>query len=659
MSDRTDSRQKDDRRYVPDASFSEHAHVRSHAEYASMHAESLENPEKFWRDQTKHLAFRETWKSFSEWDLPHAKFFVGAKLNVSESCLDRHLTTSARNRAAIVFEGEPGDSKTLTYFELHREVVKLAAALTDLGVRAGDRVAIYMGMIPEAAIAMLACARLGATHSVVFGGFSAEALRDRINDLGASVLLTQDGAWRRGHVVPLKQMADAALEQTPSIRHVVVYERIGHEKAPISLKSGRDHTWAALLAEKPSDEAVAKAKSPEAFDAEHPLFVLYTSGSTGKPKGVLHTSAGYLAGVHVSSKYVFDFKESDLYWCTADVGWVTGHSYIVYGPLSNGASCLMYEGAPNFPDPGRFWSVIEKHGVTILYTAPTAIRAFIRWGDEHPQKHDLSSLRLLGSVGEPINPEAWTWYHRVIGGGRCPIVDTWWQTETGSIMLTTLPGASYSKPGSTGLPMFGVDIEVVTDAGEKCAPNESGKLVVKKPWPSMARTLFGDDARFKASYWSQLPGVYFTGDGARQDDDGYFWVVGRIDDVLNVAGHRIGTAEIEAALGSHPAVAESAAVGKPDDLKGQALVVFVTLKGGQTADKAMKSKIAEHIDREIGKFARPDEVRFADALPKTRSGKIMRRLLKEIASGVVETKGDTSTLEDLSVLAKLRATEDD
>ena len=658
MSDTPAPQPKEDRRFVPSNDFVARARVGSHAEYASKHALSLEDPARFWAEETQDLVFRETWKAFSEWDLPHAKFFVGAKLNVSESCLDRHLSTAARQRAAIVFEGEPGDTRTLTYFELHREVVRFAAALIDLGVKAGDRVAIYMGMVPEAAIAMLACARIGAPHSVVFGGFSAEALRDRINDLGATVLVTQDGAWRRGNVVPLKQMADKALAEAKSVKHVVVYERIGQRLAPYTLEPGRDHQWDMLLARAPSPEALAKAKKPDAFDAEHPLFVLYTSGSTGKPKGVLHTSAGYLAGAHVSAKYVFDLKDSDLYWCTADVGWVTGHSYIVYGPLSNGASCLMYEGAPNFPDPARFWGIIEKHGVTILYTAPTAIRAFIRWGDEHPQKHDLSSLRLLGSVGEPINPEAWTWYHRVIGGGRCPIVDTWWQTETGSIMLTTLPGACYSKPGSTGLPMFGVDIQVVHDDGKPCAAGESGKLVVRRPWPSMARTLYGDDARFKESYWSQMPGVYFTGDGARCDGDGYFWVTGRVDDVLNVAGHRIGTAEIESALVSHPAVAEAAAVGRPDELKGQALVVFVTLKTGQVADKAMKGKLAEHIDKEIGKFARPDEVRFADALPKTRSGKIMRRLLKEIASGALETKGDTSTLEDLSVLAKLRANDE-
>jgi acetyl-CoA synthetase len=657
MSDSIESHQKEVGRFPPTPEFSAKALVQSHAAYTSMYEQSLSDPEAFWRENTQELVFRKTWTKFQEWELPHAKFFSGATLNVSESCLDRHLKTSARTRAAIVFEGEPGDIRTLTYFELHREVVRLSAALTDMGVVPGDRVAIYMGMVPETAIAMLACARIGATHSVIFGGFSSDALSERINDCGAKVLLTQDGAWRRGNVVPLKKMADVALEKTKTIQHVVVLRRIGHDLAPVQMKEGRDVWWEDLLERKPSDKALALAKSPAAFDAEHPLFILYTSGSTGKPKGVLHTSAGYLAGAHVTSKYVFDLKDGDLYWCTADVGWVTGHSYIVYGPLSCGASCMMYEGAPNAPDWGRFWSIIEKHGVTILYTAPTAIRAFIRAGDEWPNKADLSSLRLLGSVGEPINPEAWTWYHRVVGANRCPIVDTWWQTETGSIMLTTLPGACFSKPGATGLPLFGVDIAVVKDNNADCKANEGGKLVIKKPWPSMARTLYNDDARFREAYWSQMPGVYFTGDGARRDEDGYFWVVGRIDDVLNVAGHRIGTAEIESALVSHPSIAEAAAVGRPDELKGQALVVFVTVKQGFTADKALKDSIAQHIDKEIGKFARPDAIRFTDTLPKTRSGKIMRRFLKDVAAGTATT-GDTSTLEDLSVLAKLRADED-
>jgi acetyl-CoA synthetase len=656
MSDRIESRLKEDRRFHPGAAFTNRARVTSHHAYAAMHRQSLDEPDVFWREQTADLAWRTAWTKFSEWTLPRARFFIGAKLNVSESCLDRHLPTSRRTKAALVWEGEPGDTRTLTYFELHREVVRAAAALADLGVAPGDRVAIYMGMVPETAIAMLACARIGATHSVIFGGFSAEALRDRINDCGAKVLLTQDGAWRRGSVVPLKKMADDALAQTPSISKVVVLRRIGGE--PVAMKEGRDLWWDAWLAGTRTASSLERAKRPEAFDAEHPLFILYTSGSTGKPKGVLHTSAGYLAGTHVTTKYVFDLRDDDTYWCTADVGWVTGHSYIVYGPLSCGATCVMYEGAPNFPDWGRFWSVIERHGVTILYTAPTAIRAFIRAGDEWPKRHDLSSLRLLGSVGEPINPEAWTWYYRVIGGERCPVVDTWWQTETGSIMLSTLPGAVFAKPGSTGLPMFGVDIAVVKDRGDACAANEGGKLVIRRPWPSMARTLWGDDERYLKTYWDVIPDVYFTGDGARRDEDEYFWVVGRIDDVLNVAGHRIGTAEIESAFVSHPAVAEAAAVGRPDELKGQALVVFVTVKAGQKAGKELKEALTSHIDKEIGKFARPDVIRFTDSLPKTRSGKIMRRLLKDIAAGG-DTQGDTTTLEDLGVLAKLRATDEE
>jgi acetyl-CoA synthetase len=661
VSDRIESRLREERRFRPSAAFAAQARVTSHPAYATMYRQSLDDPEIFWREQTADLVWRTPWTQFSEWELKpgnaKARFFIGGKLNVSESCLDRHLTTPRRTKAALVWEGEPGETRTLTYFELHREVVRATAALADLGVIPGDRVAIYMGMVPETIIAMLACARLGATHSVIFGGFSPDSLRDRINDCGAKVLLTQDGAWRRGNVVPLKKMADEAVAQTPCIERVVVLRRVGREGAPVVLKERRDVWWDDWLA-RATPANLARAKKPAAFDAEHPLFILYTSGSTGKPKGVLHTTGGYLTGAHVTSKYVFDLRDDDCYWCTADVGWVTGHSYIVYGPLSCGATCVMYEGAPNFPDWGRFWSVIERHGVTILYTAPTAIRAFIRAGDEWPAKYDLSSLRLLGSVGEPINPEAWMWYHRVVGGERCPIVDTWWQTETGSMMLATLPGAVFTKPGSTGLPLFGVDIAVVKDRGDPCAANEGGKLVIKRPWPSMARTLWGDDERYFKTYWDVIANVYFTGDGARCDEDGYFWVVGRIDDVLNVAGHRIGTAEIESALVSHPSVAEAAAVGRPDELKGQALVVFVTVKAGQTVGKELKEALATHIDKEIGKFARPDTIRFADSLPKTRSGKIMRRLLKEIAAGSATT-GDTSTLEDLGVLAKLRATEEE
>ncbi|HTN91655.1 MAG TPA: acetate--CoA ligase, partial [Sorangium sp.] len=555
---------------------------------------------------------------------------------------------------AIIWEGEHGATRTLTYAQLHRETLLLANALKRLGIEKGDRVAIYMGMVPEVAVAMLACARLGAVHTVVFGGFAADALRDRIHDSQAKLVITQDGAYRRGQVVPLKATVDRALAQpeAKSATRVIVYQHLGSDRCEVQMTEGRDVYWHDLLAQaSPSCE-------PTVVDAEHPLFILYTSGSTGKPKGVLHTTAGYLVNVHVTTKYVFDLRDDDVYWCTADVGWVTGHSYIVYGPLSNGATCLMYEGAPNFPDWGRFWRLIEKHGVTILYTAPTAIRAFMRQGDEWPAKSDLSSLRLLGSVGEPINPEAWIWYHRTIGGGRCPVVDTWWQTETGAIMMTTLPGASFSKPGSTGLPMFGVVPEVVTKDGKPVPAGEGGLLVLKQAWPSMLRTVWGDDERFRRQYFSDVEGCYFTGDGARRDEDGYFWVVGRIDDVLNVAGHRIGTAEIESALVSHPAVAEAAAVGRPDDLKGQALVVFVSLRPGFTAGPELQAKLGEHVAKEIGKFARPDAIRFADALPKTRSGKIMRRLLKDVAAGR-EMTGDTSTLEDLSVVAKLRQQEDE
>jgi acetyl-CoA synthetase len=634
---------------LPSDEFRAVARLSSAAAYRDMYARSVETPDAFWREELADLGFRTTWSNYRTWQLPKARFFEGATLNVSECCLDRHLHSDTRTRAAIVWEGEPGEVRTLTYFELHREVVRLAAALLDLGVRPGDRVAIYMGMVPEAAVAMLACARIGAPHTVVFGGFSAEALRDRIKDCGARVLLTQDGAYRRGAIVPLKQMADEACEALGTVERVVVFRRIG---GACPMQQGRDVDWSDALASA-SPASLTAAKRPQAFDAEHPLFVLYTSGSTGKPKGVLHTSAGYLAGVHVTSKYVFDLRPADLYWCTADVGWVTGHSYLVYGPLSNGASCMMYEGAPNFPTPGRFWQIIERHGVSILYTAPTAIRAFIRWGDDYPNAADLSSLRLLGSVGEPINPEAWRWYHRVVGRGRCPIVDTWWQTETGSILMTTLPGACGSKPGSTGLPLFGVVPDIVDDGGKPVPVGTDGKLVIREPWPSMARTLYGDDARYEEAYWRQVKGVYTTGDGAKRDADGYFWVSGRVDDVLNVAGHRIGTAEVESALVARAAVAEAAVVGRPDDLKGQAIVAFVTLKAGRVPSAELRAELIAEVEREIGKFARPDEIRFADALPKTRSGKIMRRLLREIAGGQTVPKGDTSTLEDFTVLAKL------
>ncbi len=641
------------RRFDPPRNFVEGARIKSKDEYERLYAESLASPDTFWKRELAELVLRTPWQKTFEWELPHAKWFLGATLNATESCLDRHQTTAIRDKAALVWEGEPegvpGETRTLTYGELFQRVVEFSAVLRSLGVKKGDRVTIYMGMVPEVAVAMLACARVGATHTVVFGGFSAEALRDRINDSGSKVVVTQDGAYRRGAIVPLKAMVDEAVAQTPTVEKIVVFRRLGEERLKIEMKPGRDVEWS---------DAVSGANpahgGAEVVDAEHPLFILYTSGSTGKPKGVLHTTLGYLAGAHVTTKYVFDLRDDDVYWCTADVGWVTGHSYIVYGPLSNGATCVLYEGAPNFPDWGRFWRIIDRHRVSILYTAPTAIRAFIRAGTEWVDAADLSSLRLLGSVGEPINPEAWIWYHEHVGKKRCPVVDTWWQTETGSIMMTTLPGAVAAKPGSTGLPFFGVEPDVVGKDGKSVPPGSGGMFVLKRPWPSILRTVWGDDERFRKTYFSEIPGVYFTGDGARRDQDGYFTVVGRIDDVLNVAGHRIGTAEIESALVSNAAVAEAAAVGRTDDLRGQALVVFVTLKPGHAADAAMRTALENHVAKEIGKFAKPDEIRFADGLPKTRSGKIMRRLLKDVAAGR-ETTGDTSTLEDFAVLAKLRA----
>ena len=639
----------DKRRFSPSPEFSARARIGTLAQYQELYRESMESPETFWQRETQELVFRKRWSTLNEWKPPFAKWFLGAELNASESCLDKHLKTGRRDAKAIIWEAEPGETRSLTYAELYARVVELAAVLRGLGAKKGDRIAIYMGMVPEVVVAMLACARIGAPHTVVFGGFAAESLRDRINDCQARFVLTQDGAYRRGSVVPLKATVDTALEGTPSVEKVLVYRRLGQERAPIALKPGRDLDWEEATKSAPA----ALGEAAEVVDAEHPLFILYTSGSTGKPKGVLHTTAGYLAGAHLTSKYVFDLRDDDVYFCTADVGWVTGHSYLVYGPLSNGATCLLYEGAPNFPDWGRFWQIIEKHKATILYTAPTAIRAFIRQGTEWPARSDLSSLRLLGSVGEPINPEAWMWYHENIGKKRCPIVDTWWQTETGAIMLTTLPGAHATQPGATGFPFFGVAAEVVGPDGKAVGKGEGGLLVLRKPWPSMLRTVWGDDERYEKTYFSEVPGSYFTGDGAQVDADGYFHVVGRIDDVLNVAGHRIGTAEIESALVSHKAVAEAAAVGRPDELKGQALVAFVTLKSGHEAGDAMKKALAEHVAQEIGKFARPDEIRFANGLPKTRSGKIMRRLLKDVAAGR-EAQGDLSTLEDLNVLAKLR-----
>ncbi|HEX8077682.1 MAG TPA: acetate--CoA ligase [Chthoniobacterales bacterium] len=633
--------------FNPPPEFAKRARIGSMAEYQRLYRESIDEPEKFWAREAEELVWRKKWDRVLEWNAPYAKWFVGGELNLSENCLDRHLTGSRRNRAALIWQGEPGETRTLTYQQLHREVCRFANVLKRNGVAKGDRVIIYMPAVPETAVAMLACARIGAVHSVVFGGFSADAIRDRIADSGATTLITADGGYRRGAVVPLKRNVDDALRGGSLVKRVLVLRRAQND---VHIEEGRDVWWHREL------EYVDANCPPEPVDSEHPLYILYTSGSTGKPKGILHTTGGYIVGIHCTTKYVFDLREEDIYWCTADVGWVTGHSYVVYGPLACGATTLMYEGAPNWPEPDRFWRIIEEFGVNILYTAPTAIRAFIRSGNDWVQKHDLSSLRLLGSVGEPINPEAWMWYHEMIGRGRCPIVDTWWQTETGGIMITPLPGAIPQKPGSGTLPFFGVDPAVVDEAGEEVAANVGGKLIIRKPWPSMLRTIYGDNDRYEKQYWREFPGRYLTGDGARRDEDGYFWIVGRIDDVLNVAGHRLGTSEIESALVSHAEVAEAAVVGRPDDLKGQAVVAFVTLKSGVTPHPELKRDLREHVGAHIGAIAKPDEVRFAEALPKTRSGKIMRRLLKEIASGKTVT-GDTTTLEDLSVLAKLSAEE--
>ncbi|MBT5061735.1 MAG: acetate--CoA ligase [Verrucomicrobia bacterium] len=657
-SNNIESMLREDRVFKPSKEFSKQAHIGSMAQYKKLYKRSIDDPEGFWGEQAeKELTWFKPWSKVLQWKAPNAKWFVGGQTNVSVNCLDRFLDSEKANQAAIIWEGEPaapgipGEERTLTYRQLHREVCQFANVLKARGIKKGDVVLIYMPMVPEAAVAMLACTRIGAIHSVVFGGFSAQSVADRIQDSQAKMVLTSDGGFRRGGVVPLKENVDNALKIkvkgrfiTKSIESVIVLRRT---KNKVTMKKGRDFWWH-------EEQAKASAEcKPAKLNSEHPLFILYTSGSTGKPKGILHTTAGYLLGAKLTSKYVFDLKDNDVYWCTADIGWITGHSYVVYGPLANGATTLMYEGAPNWPGPDRFWDLVEKHRVSILYTAPTAIRAFMKWGEEWPRKHDLSSLRLLGTVGEPINPEAWMWYHRVIGGSRCPIVDTWWQTETGGIMISPLPGVTPTKPGTATLPFFGVKPEVVDDNGKAVPKNSGGKLVVRQPWPSMLRGIWGDPKRFVETYWSEVKGNYFTGDGCRQDKDGYFWIVGRIDDVLNVSGHRIGTAEVESALVSHPQVAEAAVVGRPDEIKGQALVAFVTLKGSNKGNKKLLEELRQHVGKEIGPVAKPDNIRFADALPKTRSGKIMRRLLKQIAAGNVKVQGDTSTLEDANVIAQL------
>jgi len=639
-----DSILDEQRSFPPPAEFSQKAQIKSLAEYEALYKESVEQPDKFWARAAEELHWFKKWDKVLEWNVPWAKWFVGGQINLSYNCLDRHVRTARKNKAALIWESEPGEVRTYTYQQLWKEVQKFANVLKNLGVRKGDRVAIYMGMTPELPIAMLACARIGAPHSIVFGGFSANALVDRIHDSHAVAVITQDGSYRRGAEVKLFPAVEEALKSCPSVKHVVIYKRTG---TAVNTTSGRDYWWHELMA-KASDDCPA-----EPLDAEHPLYILYTSGTTGKPKGVVHTTGGYSVGTYLSTKYVFDLREEDTYWCTADIGWVTGHSYIVYGPLQCGVTSLMYEGAPNFPEPDRFWSIIDRHQVNVFYTAPTAIRTFVKWGDEWPKKHKMESLRLLGTVGEPINPEAWMWYREVIGHNRCPIVDTWWQTETGAIMITPIPGAIATKPGSATRPFFGVVPEIVTMEGKPVPLGSGGYLVIKQPWPAMLRTIYGDPDRYVQQYWSQIPGTYFTGDGARKDKDGYFWIMGRVDDVLNVSGHRLSTMEVESALVAHEKVAEAAVVGRPDDIKGQAISAFVTLEQGITPTDALREELKKWVAKEIGSLAKPDDIRFTDTLPKTRSGKIMRRLLRELASSG-EVKGDTTTLEDFGIIAKLK-----
>ena len=647
MSSSIDVLLHEDRKFPPAESFRQNAHIRDW----SVHERAIGDFEGYWAEQARQLEWIRPWSAVLEWDPPRAKWFVGGKLNVAANCLDRHIGTARRNKAALIWEGEPGDRRTLTYWDLYCEVRKFANVLKSLGVKKGDRVGIYLPMIPEAAVAMLACARIGAIHSVVFGGFSPEALRDRMNDAKARVVITADGGYRRGQVIPLKRNTDKALEEVPSVEHVVVVQRrpggMGDESFA-DMREGRDHWWHRLMHHASMDN------DPEPMDAEDVLFILYTSGTTGKPKGIVHTTGGYLTGVTTTMHDVFDLREDDVFWCTADIGWVTGHSYVVYGPLANGATCMMYEGAPDWPERDRFWDLCERHGVTIFYTAPTAIRAFMKWGDDHPSKHDLSRLRLLGSVGEPINPEAWIWYHEHIGHTRCPIVDTWWQTETGAIVISPLPGVTETKPGSATRPLPGY-FAALLDSDANDIPVGGGLLALTRPWPSMLRTIWGDDDRYVQTYFSKWPGrpdLYFPGDGAKIDEEGYYWILGRVDDVLNVAGHRIGTMEVESALVEHHAVAEAAVVGKTHDLKGQAISAFVTLRIGHTPSTALQAELKEFVCQKIGALARPDDVLFSADLPKTRSGKIMRRLLRDIAEG--RALGDTTTLADPAVVASLK-----
>ena len=634
---------QEDRRFAPPAALQKSANIAD----VGVYERAARDPERFWSEFARELDWIQPWKSVLQWKPPHARWFDGGKINASANCLDRHIRTARRNKAAIIWEGEPGDRRTLTYWDLYRQVSAFANVLKSLGVKRGDRVALYLPLIPELAIAMLACARIGAIHSVVFGGFSAESLRDRINDSQCVLLVTADGGYRRGHVVHLKRTADEALRETPSIQHVVVVRRQHGGESATAMTPGRDQWYHELM------QKAAHVCAPEPMDAEDMLYILYTSGTTGKPKGIVHTTGGYLVGTYATTKWVFDLKEDDVYWCTADIGWVTGHSYVVYGPLANGATVVMYEGAPDWPEKDRFWQIIERYGVTIFYTAPTAIRAFMRWGTEWPDRRDLSTLRLLGSVGEPINPEAWIWYHNTIGKQRCPVVDTWWQTETGMIMITPLPGITSTKPGSATLPFPGISAEI-RDGQGRHVEKGGGLLTLTKPWPAMLRGIYGDPERFVQQYWSRWSdGTYFTGDGARLDDDGFYWLLGRVDDVLNVAGHRLGTMEVESALVDHPQVAEAAVVGKPHEIKGQAVAAFVTLKEGVKATPALADQLKDHVVHKIGAIARPDQILFAADLPKTRSGKIMRRLLRDIAEG--KALGDTTTLADPAVVAKLKS----
>ncbi len=628
----------------PSKEFTEKAHISSEKQYQEMWQKAKDKPGEFWGElANENLTWFKKYDKVLEGKMPETKWFLGGKINASYNCLDRHLSTWRKNKAAIIWEGEPGDTRVLRYQDLHREVCKFANVLKTLGIETGDRVTLYMPMIPELAIAMLACARIGATHSIIFGGFSADAIADRNNDAQSKLVVTADGGWRRGKQVPLKANVDESMAKSPSVEKVVVVNRLGGD---VPMQPDRDYWWHDLMADASAD------CDPVELDSEHPLYILYTSGSTGKPKGVLHTTAGYLLGTMMTTKWVFDLKDEDTFWCTADIGWVTGHSYVIYGPLANGATTIMYEGAPNWPNEGRFWEMIEKYQATIFYTAPTAIRSFVKWGDEWPNKYDLSSLRLLGTVGEPINPEAWMWYHRVIGREQCPIVDTWWQTETGGIMISPLPGITPTKPGSCTRPLPGVVPDIVTKSGVSLPDNAGGLLVLRQPWPSMLRTLYGDHERFLKTYFSEIEGCYFAGDGARRDEEGYYWVMGRVDDVLNVAGHRLSTMEVESALVSHPKVAEAAVVGFPHEVKGEGICCFVTLKTGD-GNEELKQELINHVRKSIGAIATPDTIRFAAAVPKTRSGKIMRRLLRDIAAGR-QSAGDTTTLEDYSVLAKLR-----